>query len=159
MKKYLMFIVLISFLITGCFNKKTNDNENSVEEITTVCSGKQNIKEDVSVDTEYEIKSKDGKVITLISTEIITSNDTEYLNTTKEDIEKTYSIYKDINNYEYNITLENNKLISKTKINYEKVDLKKLIEVDPANENVIVNDSVNLKTLKDMYESLGNKCN
>ena len=159
MKKYLMFIVLISFLFTGCFNKKTNDNENSVEEINTVCSGKQNIKEDVSVDTEYEIKSKDGKVITLISTEIITSNDTEYLNTTKEDIEKTYSIYKDINNYEYNITLENNKLISKTKINYEKVDLKKLIEVDPANENIIVNDSVNLKTLKDMYESLGNKCN
>lgn len=159
MKKLnVILCLLISFSLTGCFNNNKNISDSNDKTLTTVCRGEQEIKEGISANFKYELTSKNDNVLTLISTETIESSDSEYLENVKKSIEDTYSIYNNIKYYEYEIKIEDNKLISTVNIDYSKIDLNKLVDIDKANENIIVDGKVSLNNLKNMYESLGSVC-
>lgn len=157
MKKNLIICILICNIITGCFNNKNIKEENK-NEIITICRSEQDIKDDAKASLKYEIHSTNDTVSKLISTEIIETDDKEYLKETKSNIEKTYSIYKNIKHYQYSIKIKDNVLTSTVNIDYSKINIDKLISIDRANENLILDGKVSLNYLKNMYESLGNIC-
>ena len=84
--------------------------------------------------------------------------DTDILNTYKEQIESLYSPYKDVEYYEYNVDITDNKLTSTVDINYTKVDTDKLLEIDSANGALIKDGKISVDDIKSVYESLGATC-
>lgn len=151
-KRYLLLAVIIPiiFLVTGCTPLK------NVEKSMT-CSRSMN-QNDMRTNLNYKVFYKNNYVTRVKSEESIETSSTSTLNTYKEQIEKIYSPYKDIKFYQYNVTINGNKLVSTVDINYEKIDTKKLIEIDSANSQLIKNGKVKLSDVRSLYEQLGATC-
>ncbi|MDD6244698.1 MAG: DUF1307 domain-containing protein [bacterium] len=151
-KRYLLLAVIIPiiFLVTGCTSLK------NIEKSMT-CSRSMN-QNDMRTNLNYKVFYKNNYVTRVKSEESIETSSTSTLNTYKEQIEKIYSPYKDIKFYQYNVTINDNKLVSTVDINYEKIDTKKLIEIDSANSQLIKNGKVKLSDVRSLYEQLGATC-
>ena len=148
MRKVFIFLVL-GFCLTGCGSKKI---------MTMTCSKVQSYS-DVSFDLSYDIEYKGKYVLNVSSTEKIISDDTLYLEDYRDQIEKIYSPYADLDYYDYNVSLDGNTLTSQSNIDYSKVDTEKMILIDDANSQFIQNGKVLVDTIKSYYEELGIVCN
>lgn len=144
----LSVLVLTSLVFTGCGSK----------EIITECVRTGTIREGVSVDFNYKVTSKGGVVLKVETVEKVTSQDEEYLKTFKDSILSMYAPYKDIKDYNYEVTIEGDTLVSKTNIDYTKVDTDKLVEIDSANSKLIKNGKVSLDDVTNLYNSTGAVC-
>lgn len=116
MKKIVLLITFLLF-ITGC-----DDTQNITCKMTD-----QN--QESKVSSQHVIIYRGDRVVTLRSTEIIETNNMD-LSTLQKHLN---SYYQKFNNLEYytNINMiENNKLISKTMINYDKIDIDQLQKLD-----------------------------
>lgn len=151
MKKKLIltsFILIFLLIITGC----SKNNENI---ITCTRSMNQN---NIKTSLKYNITYNDDYVTRVKSIETVETNSSDILNSYKEQIESLYSPYKNINFYDYNVEIKDNKLTSIVDINYEKVDTDKLLEIDSANGQLIKNGKIKVKDIKKVYENLGAIC-
>ncbi len=149
MKKVMVGIVacLSLRLLTGCGEVQK----------TMKCSRTMN-QNGATMDLQYEVLYTDENVDVVKSTEKVTSEDAELLETYRIMVEKQYESYKDIEHYEYNVNIEGNVLISTTNIDYTKIDTSKLIEVDSANGTLIRDGKVKLGTIKSLYSQMGITC-
>ena len=151
-KKFKIWQVVLGvcslLLVTGCGN-------NSTESMTCTRTMNQNeIKTSLKYNVEYE-----GDYVSRIKTvETVETDDTDILNTYKDQIESLYSPYKDVEYYEYNVDIADNKLTSTVDINYTKVDTDKLLEIDSANGQLIKDGKISVDDIKSVYESLGATC-
>ncbi len=146
MKKLLVLVCFSLFLGTGCGANKT---------MTCTRTLNQN---GMAIDLKYEVEYSGDKVKKVKSTEKVTSDSQAVLDTYKSTIESTYAPYKDIEYYDYNVTIDGDTLTSVADINYEKIDTDKMIEVDSANSQLIKNGKVSLEDLKSVYEAVGATC-
>ena len=152
-KKFKIWQVVLGvcslLLVTGC------GNSNNMESMTcTRTMNKNGIKTSLKYNVEYE-----GDYVSRIKTvETVETDDTDILNTYKDQIESLYSPYKDVEYYEYNIDITDNKLTSTVDINYAKVDTDKLLEIDSANGALIKDGKISVDDIKSVYESLGATC-
>ena len=149
-KKILLFssVFIFLILITGCSKESGNlmtctrsMNQNNI---------KTNLKYNISYDGDYVTRVK--------SIETVETDSEDILNSYKTQIESLYSPYNDIEYYEYNVKVEDNKLTSTVDINYEKVDTDKLLEIDSANGQLIKDGKIKVNDIKSVYESLGAIC-
>ena len=149
-RKYLFLAVtmLVVFLVTGCSSSK---------EKTMTCTRTMN-QSGMKTNLNYKVTYSGDYVNRVQSEESIETSDTNTLNTYKEQIEKIYTPYKDVKYYTYNVTIDDNKLVSTVDINYAKIDTKKLIEIDSANSQLINDGKVKLSSVKSLYEQLGATC-
>ncbi len=109
---------------------------------------------DLSYFADYE-----GLYVTNIrSDERITADDDSILATYKKAIEETYAPFDDVEYYDYNIEIDGNTLISTTDINYSKIDLDKVLEIDPSSSSFLKDGKININDLKKVYESIGATC-
>lgn len=138
----------VTLLASGCGEK----------EETLTCKRTATVTEGVKMDLNYKVKYKGDYVSLVESEETVTSSNKEYLETYKEKVESLYSPYKDVEFYEYDVKVDDDKLISKTSINYEKIDTKKMIEIDSANGSLIKDGKVKVEDIKAVYSSLGVTC-
>lgn len=155
MKRIFSFLTigLLVIFITACGSED--------KELITVC----NIKEDHSSlgyikEDKYEIYSTKGIVSRVVLIETIESEDWDLLVNFKDELEEKY---EELNNnyggFKYNVGIIYETLTSKTNINYNKLDIVKLIE-DTPEYKVLVNadNKVTLENSKNYYISLGTKC-
>ena len=148
MKKSLcIFGMFLLVLVTGC----------STSEKTLVCTRTTN-QSNVKMDLNYTIEYSGKYVNKVKTTEQVESSSKELLETYKSSIESLYSPYKDIEHYNYNVTIKDDTLTSTTDIDYSKIDTDKLIKVDSANKQLIKDGKVAVEDLKKTYESLGAEC-
>lgn len=147
MKKIIALICFSLLLVTGCGS----------ETKTMTCTRTLN-QNGMSADLKYEVEYAKDVVKKVKSTEKITSETTELLETYKTSIEATYSPYKDVEHYNYNVTIDGNTLTSSTEIDYEKIDTDKMIEIDSANGQLIKDGKISLEDLTSAYEALGATC-
>lgn len=148
MKKFVLFIVL-GFILTGCGSNKLK---------TMSCSKVQSYS-DVSFDLSYNIDYKGKYVVNVSSTEKIISDDIEYLEEYRGQIEKIYSPYSDLDYYDYSVSIDGNTLTSESNIDYSRVDTNRMILIDDANSQFIQDGKVLVDTIKSYYEDLGISCN
>ena len=149
-KKILLFsgVFIFLILVTGC----SKESENL---ITCTRSMNQN---NIKTNLKYNI-SYDGDYVTRIkSVETVETDSQDILDSYKTQIESIYSPYSDVDYYEYNVKVEDNKLTSTVDINYEKVDTDKLLEIDSANGQLIKDGKIKVNDIKSVYESLGAIC-
>ena len=149
MKKVMVvFFVSAMLFITGCSSK---------EEIL-VCTKEQEIDTRTKLESRYQVLSKDGYVTRLDTVEVIISDSEEVLKTYQENLENVYRDYRGINHYSNEIRIEDNKLISTTKVDYDKIDAEQLIKIDRNNATAIENGKVKVSALKETYEQLDAVC-
>ena len=150
MKKILILVFFVSlcFLVTGC----RNDNY-QVKTCTRNVEAGENMKTDFS----YKIYYKGKYVMLFESTEEIEAED-DILNKYKDAYEKVYEEYKGIDYYDHKLTLEDGKLTSKVNIDYRKVDLDKIIELEGNERNIYKDGKVVLKKLLSFYKKAGIQC-
>lgn len=113
---------------------------------------------EMKTNLSYKVSYTGNYVTRVKSEESIETSDTSTLNTYKEQIEKIYSPYKDVKYYQYNVTIDGNKLVSTVDINYALIDTDKLIEIDSANSQLIKEGKVKISDVKSLYEQLGATC-
>lgn len=140
------------FILTGCGNTKKITNN------ILTCTKTGTLDDGVNIDLRYEVSYENDYVTIIKSTEKIISDDESVLNEYKESVEEIYSPYKDIEYYDYNITINGNTLISSTIIDYSKVDIDKLIEIDD-DSSLIEDGKIKLSDIKSLYESIDATCN
>lgn len=150
----LVVLLLISFVLFGCGSKKE-------AEFVKKCELTSNdVANGYKLDSVYEIHGTGKTVDSVITTETVTSEDEDTLNYFKEYLSTTYESYnKSYGGYTNEITIENGKLISKTTIDYSKMDLKKYVDDNSAMKNYVSSDNkLLLDGIKNIYESLGASC-
>lgn len=148
--KYLLLVLVMLFLVTGCQQEEKSK--------TMVCS--RTINQDaISMDLKYTVTYK-GKYVEKVETiEKITTDDATVLDTYKQAVETTYQPYSKIDNYSYDVKVEGNTLTSTVSADYTKIDYKKMLEVDSANQQIFTDDGkVKLETIESFYAQLGTNC-
>lgn len=163
--KYLFVFLAGCLLVTGCSStkevkeeKQPTSKETQQETKTMSCTRTAKQDENTSFDLKYTVKYTGNYVNSIASKEVVTSNDTNVLNQYKTQVESIYKPYKDVDNYYYNVRIENNQLISETSIDYDKIDTDKMIEIDSANAQLIKDGKISINDLKTVYASFGITC-
>lgn len=164
--KYLFVLLVGVVLLTGCNdtkkeNKDNNNNKEVKEEVkeqTMECSRKATVTEGVELDVNYTVTYVGEDVKKVYSNEKVISENKQYLEAYKTQVENIYSPYKDLKYYDTNIRIEGNTLISEATIDYDKVDTDKMIEIDSANATLIKDGKVKVSDLKTAYSALGAIC-
>lgn len=110
------------------------------------------------MDLQYEVLYTGKYVDVVKSTEKVTSDNKKVLETYRTKVEEQYKPYKDIEHYNYNVSIDGNVLTSTTNIDYTKIDTAKMIEVDSANGALIKDGKVKLDDVKSLYSQMGITC-
>ena len=151
MKKRLKFLAAFAFLallVTGCGNSSTQ---------TMTCTRTMN-QNNIQTSLKYIVNYQGDYVTRIKSVETIETDNSDILDSYKEQVETIYSPYKDVEYYEYNVEVADNKLTSTVDINYEKIDTDKLLEIDSSNGQLIKDGKIAVADIKTVYENLGAIC-
>lgn len=156
MKKKLLILGIIALvLITGC-GQGSKDITVKEEKILCTRTGNMN---NLEMDFNYEVYYEGNNVNKVQTTEKITSEDTSVLEQSKQQIENLYSNFDNIENYNYNVVIEGNTLTSTTDINYEKIDIDELLEIDSSISQLLNDDNkIDLEKITQVYEQTGATC-
>ena len=155
MKNILEFLAVFLFVIilAGCTSK--------TEEKVVRCTLKLNdAAQNYEIESVYSIYT-DGSVVNKVETTEIVTSDDDYVLDYFENY--TNTMYTNMNNayggYDFNITKEDGKLISDTKVDYLKLDREKLAKDEPTMKSYMNDDyMITLEGIKSMYEQMGATC-
>ena len=157
MKKYFKFLTLVvaCVLVIGCSSK----NEASITKTCTLTTN--DVVNGYRLDSEYKVYGK-GSVVDKVETiETVTSDSEDILNYFEETLKSTYSATNEVyGGYTNEVTKENGKLVSKTTIDYNKMDLKAFVKDNSAMKSYVNKDNkILVEGITKLYESLGATCN
>ena len=152
MIKSSIVIVLVVFLLTGC----TTGNIASADG-KKICS-RTGVLDNGTSKMSYEVYYEDDYVTILHSTEEVTSEDSSLLDTYEEAYKNIFKQYEGLKYYDNTVTRDGNTVVSDTTINYAKIDIDKLLEIEGEEDNVIENGKVKLSTWLSFAKKFGVTC-
>lgn len=152
MKKKMMMLLVICLvvLVTAC------DKEDNYKVVK--CVRNVEATSDLEVEANYYLYYEGDYIKKMESKEVVKASTKSILNTYKSAYEKSYSPYKDIEYYDNKITIDGNTLTSEVNIDYTKVDIDKLIELEGEKDNIYEDGKVSLKKALDLYDEAGLQC-
>lgn len=147
MKKVILLGIITLLVVTGCGKEEK-----------MVCTRTANMN-GMEMDFQYEVYYQGKNVNKVKTTEKVTSDSKETLKTLESQIKNLYSSFDKIKEYKYNVTIDENTLISTTDINYQKIDMNQLLEIDSSIEQLQNNnDKIDLDKITQVYEQTGAIC-
>lgn len=198
MKKitYIISVILLVVILTGCTNKESvknikpseeekkksveiSDNPTEEEKQKAIEEAEKNVKNieinagekkvlhctrdaggrsGMSVYLNYYL-TVSGKYINEIHSieEVVTTN--------KSDLDEYEKAYKTIKNhydgikyYEINVERTDNHVLNDLYINYDKVDIKKIIEIEGEEDNIFENNKARFDKWQELASKFGTKC-
>ena len=161
--KVLLLIITVT-LLSACSN---NDESNvdmkkyDTKNFSLVeCTRDTTTEDNSSVDIKYKVYYDSNKYIQLIfSTQKVTSKDSSVLDQYEEAYTKVYSVYDDLEYYDNVITRDEESVTTKTYINYGKVDMDELMEIEGTDNNVkVTNGKIKLSDWKSFAKKYGTSC-
>jgi hypothetical protein len=168
--KYLAIILCIG-LITGCSGKKEEKklSENISSEIKISEEGASAV---CHADFDYTntrgfvtgskmvIFTDSNNIVTKVSTqEIAESNDKSVLSILEESIKENYSVASQYGGYDYDVSLNGNRLIITTTIDYTVLDMEKMATDNDTLEVYLNKDHrFTLASIQSMYMAVGAEC-
>ena len=167
MKKIFKAIILVISIIfiTACgsedmekgitvSSKVDTTNKNG----TLLCSRSAEAQNNAQASFIYEINYKNGYITKLHSKEEITSSSDEVLDTYEDAYKNIFKAYANLKYYDNNISRTKTSVISDTTIDYTKVDIEKLKELEGQEDSMIKNGKVLLKDWLTFAETFGTTC-
>lgn len=170
MKKTIFILFLI--LLTGCGNTTSNIDNSTTNELSNTIEVNEdgalylckkdayNEEEKYNLGGKYAIfADKDNNVTRINSVEIVESNYQEKLNYFESYLISNYDKISVYNGYEYDISLENNKVIAKVNINYNEFNLESYAVDYPEIQTYLTEDNkLKAANLVSLYKDLGITC-
>ena len=175
-KSKLLIIVVLLLLVTGCKNNEpeiinmsgTDEDFNEVAEynINVKGSGRLQCVRDVNIsgledDFRYSVTYKKGVITMLHSQEKVTGTNQSLLDEYEEAYKNIKEQYKGLRYYDITVTRDGNSVIYDTVINYEKLDMDKLREIEPdieGQDDIYKNNKLMLKTWWKFSKDMGMTC-
>lgn len=163
----IFFLLIISlFFLTGC-NEETKfesgtsvdkDSETSNATGTLLCARGGKGLNNSTAELSYEVNYEKGYLTKVHSIEKVTSEDSSVLDQYEDAYKNIFKAYKNLKYYDNTITREDTTVTSDTTIDYSKVDIKKLEEIEATNQSIIKNGKVSLKDWLTLASKVGTKC-
>lgn len=144
----IFMILFMTICCTGC-NPETG---------TMTCTMSSYPTDGIKLKSVYKAEYKNNIVKILKSTDQVTVEDKDYLNTYEEKLAELYEPYKNLKYYKNEIEIKGKTLTSTTIINYDKIDTDMLIKIDEGNSQLIKNGKVDIDDLKEAYKQNGFNC-
>ena len=111
------------------------------------------------LDAVYKAFYKGEYVNKVETVEKIYSSDTSMLNAFKSSVESTYqSNNAKYGGYNYSVTIDGTVLTSNATINYEVLNVAKMVEDEPSMKPYTKDNKMTVNGVKAIYESLGATC-
>lgn len=167
-KKWMILLMGIALFFTGCDKEQGGIQATSIDTSKydtkkfsyITCKRDTSTEDNSKVDIQYEIyyNEKDD-VEVLKSREEVTSSNQKVLEKYKNAYENIYSVYNDLEYYDHEIIEEEGKIISVTYINYGKVSMDRLMEIEGYEDNVkVTNGKIKLEDWKSFAKKYGTQC-
>ena len=155
-----LFLIVTIILITGCGKESLEEKmEKEDNEEVLHCTRNVTAQDNITTDIKYSIYYDGDYVTKTVSIEKVTSSDKNILKTYKEAYEKVFSNYKGIDYYDNKVEQKGNTVSSITVVNYKKVDVDKIIEIEGKEDNIFDDDGkVKKDTLVSFYKKYGVTC-
>lgn len=170
--KCIIAIVSI-FLITGCGNENkkkekeltanlSNEIVLSEEGASAVCKADTDMNSDNTyvIGAKFVIYADSNDIVTkMISIQLAESNDIQQLQAVMSRTEEDHDLAKEFGGYEYEISLDGNRLTTKVTIDFTEMDMEKMVEADSSLLTYLNDDyKYTLKEYMRMYEAVGVTC-
>lgn len=152
----IIILLLIPVLITGC--GKSNTEVSLYNGKGMLKCSREGTLDGGTAKFSYEVSYKNGYITKLHSIEKVSSDDNSILDTYENAYKSIFTSYKDLKYYDNTITRKNNTVTSETTINYAKIDIDKLLEIEGSEDNVIEDGKVKVVTWKKFAEKFGTTC-
>jgi len=156
MKKILYILVLVSalFLITGCDDEKST-NESGQEKINKIESNGEKVntkkmtqmycirnataQNGIEVNIHYDVFYTGDKLNIVHSFEQVMSANSEYLDEYEEAYRGIHKHYEGLEYYDASVTRGDTAVTSEITINYDKLDIDKLLSIEGEENNIFEN--------------------
>lgn len=171
----LILVILLCMLVTGCKPRKNfeteiqssgyadrlmivpNDfNVNGTGEL--MCRGAASGPEYSTVEIAYNIIYKNGNIRTLQSLNRIKTTDKDVLDVYYDSYIGIAKNYKGLKHYETLVEREDDLVAYNIFIDYDKIDIDKLLEIEGEDDNIIINGKANLEEWLHFAERFGILC-
>ena len=145
-------VLVMVLLLAGCGSNSavSSDGVKKCTRTGTVTNG--------STEMNYEVYYKGEDVVLLHSTEKIISDSSSVLDTYEEAYKSIFKQYEGLEYYDNKVTRSNNSVTNEITINYEKIDMGKLLDIEGEENNVIENGKVKLDTWLSFAKQYGVTC-
>ncbi|MDO4996513.1 MAG: hypothetical protein Q4E69_04980 [Bacilli bacterium] len=166
LSKIVLVLVFSLLILTGCSEEtkfesgttvdKNSDTTNATG--TLLCSRGGKGLGDSTAELSYEVNYKKGYLTKVHSIEKVISEDSSILDQYEDAYKNIFKVYKDLKYYENTITRVDNSVTSDTTIDYSKIDMKKLEELESSSQSIIKNGKVSLNDWLTFASKVGTKC-
>lgn len=171
----LFLLIIIAFFVSGCSDDEkvnnqditgtTNVKENIVSDDFDKngtgmlrCSTEAYAEEGMDVELRYTIKYKAGDILELISVQKVISEKQDSLSTYEDAYKKIANNYTGLEFYDTDIVRDSNSVTYTTIINYEKININKLLDIEGKEDNIIKNGKAKLSLWLDLASKVGTTC-
>lgn len=148
----ILSLMIVALFISGCGSDK--------EVIKTCTSTSTDSKSGLKLEAVYKVYGKGKVADKVVTTETITTDDEDTLDYYKEYLEDTYeAANKTYGGYTINVTKKDNKVVSETTIDYNKMDLEKFVKDNTVLKNYVdKNNKMLIEGLLSTYKAIGATC-
>lgn len=176
LKKLSLLIVVIAlvFMVSGCSTKEekpSTNNGSGTKQQTIVeddfndagsgklkCSQEVDAEEGLEVEIKYYVDYRRGNILKLRSISKVTGSNNEKLDVYEEAYKGVASHYKGLEHYITKVIRDSNSVTYDTTINYDKIDTKKLLEIEGEEDNIVVRGKAKLSLWLDLAGKVGITC-
>lgn len=161
----LIIIFLTITLITACSETKTNQKVISNNETVDTsqmqvkhCTRSGNADNGLEVELNYELYYTGENLNILKSTEKVIGDDKDTLKIYKDAYKNIHKNYAGLEYYDTEVIEDSNSVTSTITINYDKIDIEKLLEIEGEEDNIIENGQAKIDKWLTLAKKFGTKC-
>lgn len=158
----IVIILFLVILLCGCESKDNEVIINNKPINTSKMEHKHCTREATldggEVKLEYDIYYTGDVLNLLVSKEKIISSSEDILNTYEEAYKKIHLNYEKLENYDTSVVRGDTTVLSTISINYDKVDIDRLIEIEGEEDNIFINKVPKVDKWLELAKKFGTTC-
>lgn len=169
----ILLVVITLFITTGCeentnTSTTTGNTNNKVisngEKVNTKkmkhkhCTRSATAGSNTEMILYYDVYYTGEDINILFSHEELITNDTKMLDQYEDAYKKIANYYVGLEYYDQNVKRTSTSIINETTINYEKIDIKKLLDIEGEEDNIVKDGKAKVDLYIDLLEQFGGKC-
>jgi len=168
MKKssFLIILVILAFLISGCSSEKeaTNKIKSNGETVDTSkmqvmhCTRSASASSGIEVKLNYDLYYT-GEILNILrSEEKVISASEESLSLYEDAYKKIKSNYEGLEYYDQEVVRGDTTVTNTITINYDKIDIDRLLEIEGEEDNIIEDGKAKVDAWVTLAKKFGTKC-
>ena len=160
----LIVFILSVFIVTGC--EKDNENiiisNNEKVDVSKMehkhCTRAANAGSNIEVNLDYDVYYKGEDILLLKSVEQVVTNDRDSLDSYEDAYNSIKAHYSGLEYYDQDVERTSSSVTNTIVINYEKINVKALLDIEGEEDNIIENGKAKLDKWMELGKKFGIIC-